>query len=117
MISKFQDMVSKIMGLTDISSQRSNRAAGRPVAVDVLDQEVVRSALRDIPMLASSYIPIMTAQRSITLVVTHSSPLVTSTSWTQMLVPEISIPSRPPMKGPRRTRLYASAFVPASMTR
>lgn len=47
-----------------------------------------------------------------TLIVTHSSLFVTSTSWTQWLLPEMSIPSEPPKLVPRIARLYSSPFDP-----
>jgi hypothetical protein len=49
-----------------------------------------------------------------TLTVTHSSLLVTSTSCTQMLFPQMSNPSRPPSFPPRTTMLYISPLVHVS---
>ena len=51
------------------------------------------------------------------LIVTHSSRLVTSTSWIQMFEPETSIPSEPPMSAPRMARLKTSPFCELSRMR
>src|ERR1700712_417874 len=51
------------------------------------------------------------------LIVTHSSLLVTSISWYQRLLPEVSIPSKPPLFPPLITRLYTSPFEQLSTIR
>jgi hypothetical protein len=48
------------------------------------------------------------------LTVTHSSLLVTSTSWTCMFDPHTSMPSRPPSLPPRMITLWTSPLLHVS---